>query len=313
MGKKKRILFAVLILAVLGVLAWEVFRVREPVYEGKTLSEWLSGYDYASGDTVEDYEKHGRESDEAVRHIGTNALPFLEKMYTAKDSKLKKKLIALAGKQSLIKFKFTTASDLKSQASSGIYVLGQKAKPLIPMVIRSLGDPEPHATFRAAQILAKIGFEGLAPLTNALTSTNITIRACAIYALGNYREPENDGLEVSPLSKEELTSAQSIIIPILLQLLNDSDRMIRDDAAGSLEMIHQRPEIVIPQLIRYSSTSNDLQLGFPYWLEKFGTSARTAIPAILKMLEDPNERTRSVATEVLKKIDPAAAAKAGVK
>jgi len=71
-GKKKRILFAVLVLAVLGFLAWEVFRGREPVYQGKTLSEWLRSYDYqgidASGARVSESDVK-RRRDRAIGHL----------------------------------------------------------------------------------------------------------------------------------------------------------------------------------------------------------------------------------------------------
>ena len=56
---------------------------REPVYEGKSLHLWL-----------EDLEKK-REYDraeQAIRHIGTDALPFLVQMTGAKDSDFEKQL-----------------------------------------------------------------------------------------------------------------------------------------------------------------------------------------------------------------------------
>jgi hypothetical protein len=44
MGNKRCILVAVLLVVVFGVLAWEVLRPHEPVYQGKSLSIWLAEY-----------------------------------------------------------------------------------------------------------------------------------------------------------------------------------------------------------------------------------------------------------------------------
>src|SRR2546425_11158597 len=45
---------------------------REPSYAGKRLSEWVDGYAAA-------WPNAQSESDEAIRHIGTNAVPYLLK------------------------------------------------------------------------------------------------------------------------------------------------------------------------------------------------------------------------------------------
>jgi hypothetical protein len=48
-------------------------------------------------------------------------------------------------------------------------------------------------------------------------------------------------------------------------------------------------------------------------LGAFGSQAKSAVPAILKELQSTNLAARKNATNALKQIDPAAAAKAGVK
>mgnify|MGYP001599799890 CR=1 FL=1 len=73
---------AILLLAVLGGLAWLVLRVREPVYAGKPLSEWLRQRD--------------EESTNAIRQIGADALPALLELAQARDSALKKRLLEIA-------------------------------------------------------------------------------------------------------------------------------------------------------------------------------------------------------------------------
>src|SRR5216117_1885461 len=84
--------WSVLILIALGLLtAWWAFPTREPVYQGKSLSAWLDQHTrngeilYANPPPGYDIERVKRaraqaEAEIAIKHIGTNALPFLAKM-----------------------------------------------------------------------------------------------------------------------------------------------------------------------------------------------------------------------------------------
>src|SRR6267142_5456541 len=56
------------IVAIFALITWLSFFSRERAYQGKRLSAWLQGYSATSTDP---------ETDEAIRKIGTNALPFL--------------------------------------------------------------------------------------------------------------------------------------------------------------------------------------------------------------------------------------------
>jgi HEAT repeat protein len=48
-------------------------------------------------------------------------------------------------------------------------------------------------------------------------------------------------------------------------------------------------------------------------LGEYGGDANAAVPQLLEALKDPNYSIRNSATNALKKIDPEAAAKAGIK
>src|SRR4051794_13678603 len=80
------------IVALLIVLAWRSFPLREPVYQGKTLTVWLKQYgtNHWSA-TNHDLEQ---EAQTAIRTIGTNAHPFLFAMMTARESPLRIKLVS---------------------------------------------------------------------------------------------------------------------------------------------------------------------------------------------------------------------------
>ncbi len=100
MGKKRRIVFAILGLAILGGLAWMVLSPRvepEPVYQGKPLSAWLELFDYNR--TVQQFEA----TQTAIRNMGTNAIPTMLQLLRTPDLAWKNRLFALAQKQHFIK------------------------------------------------------------------------------------------------------------------------------------------------------------------------------------------------------------------
>src|SRR5713101_6630729 len=139
MRKRLTIVLAVLLLVVVGTIGWLSLRPDEPMYNGKRLSVWLKGYDgsyrsfsgsnYNSGFSNSGFSyvenATGRaEADEAVRHIGTNAIPMLLQKLRAKDSPFKVKLHALAQKLPLIKVYHTPAWFQQKQGCRGFLVLG---------------------------------------------------------------------------------------------------------------------------------------------------------------------------------------------
>jgi len=95
--KRFRILFVTLLTCLVGFLAWQFLRPHEPTYNGKFLSVWLEQFSanhFRHRGSVAD-----KQAEEAIRQIGTNALPIFLKLITAKDSPLKQKLMAQLPKQ----------------------------------------------------------------------------------------------------------------------------------------------------------------------------------------------------------------------
>lgn len=103
MPKRVQIALAVLLVAIVGVMMWEVLREREPVYQGKSLSQWLEEYNQNFLFLNSPIRAQAKS---AVGQIGTNALPILLEWTAKKDSILKKELMALAKRQSLVKIHF---------------------------------------------------------------------------------------------------------------------------------------------------------------------------------------------------------------
>jgi hypothetical protein len=71
MGKRVQIVSSLLLVVTLAGASWAIFHKSQPAYGGKTLSYWLQQYN-----EVQDMQKFGP-ADEAIRSLGTNAIPRL--------------------------------------------------------------------------------------------------------------------------------------------------------------------------------------------------------------------------------------------
>jgi HEAT repeat protein len=87
---------------------------------------------------------------------------------------------------------------------------------------------------------------------------------------------------------------------------------MHESAIKALGKIHSDPDVVIPLLIPYL-TNDDLNDEAASALGDYGRLAEEAFPRIVPLLKAKDDDARAAARVALKKIDPEAAAKAGVK
>ena len=306
-SRPKRILVVVLPLVMLSLLMWVFFHKREPSYQGKTLSQWLKGYDETPfGNT---------EINQAVCHMGNDAIPHLEKMIAAKDSKLKEKLMVFAAKVFPGKMLITPDFIIRKRAYAGAGALGREALPMVPLLIRSVETEEGVGRDYAALALGRIGPVATESVINHLAkSTNWQIRRAAAFALSGF--PEIINTQPLAYSEQERSSAERLSIPVLLKLQSDTNQDVRASAISAFLSIHEEPEIVVPALVNRLNDPLEIprnRTKAAGALSTFGTQARQAIPSLLTCLTNSDLRLRIQATNALKKIDPEAAAKAGIK
>jgi hypothetical protein len=190
-GEKGRVFVAALLVATLAGLAWLVLRPgqNEPAYQGKSLNYWLR-CDYSLGST----EKQMAES--AIRHIGSNAVPTLLRMFQARDSALKLKLTACTRRHGF-GFRIATADERRAQAIQAFGVLRDEAAGAVPALMQIYQqDSSLSYQFAVIQALGKIGPAAKPAIPwliqRATSVTNSSpVRQMAIMALGEIRcEPE---------------------------------------------------------------------------------------------------------------------------
>jgi hypothetical protein len=279
MTARKKILASLVVIAVLGGVAWQIFqsRIPDPIYQGKHLSYWLAHPPapvMGPGDSIDNEEV----DETAVRHIGTNAIPLLVTYMSAHDSRIKTETIKLMRSQHFVKFgKLFTDEDRHSQAAAGFEVLGsmdlgQSAVPEL-MRIYKLNLSLRSQTY-VVQALGSIGpgaKDSLPLLIEATTNSDVWLRQCSLRALGR------------------MSCEPDVIVPVLARALNDPVPYIRLVAVQSLSNLGPQAKEAIPRLFEL----------------------RKAMPPALDV-PDGQFLSREMIDDALLKVDPAAAAKAGI-
>lgn len=320
MRKRVQIALAVLLVAILGMIMWQVVRLREPVYQGKPLSLWLQSYN-ADGDSPE--------VDDAVATIGTNAIPALLGMLQAKDSRLRLALAALG-------LRYTPAETRHMRAEKGFGALGTAASNAVPALIEIYEqNASPTARRAAGNALVEIGPAAklaIPALIKSATSTNSEVRAFGLSTLGRMalesklvvpvlikglHDPDREvrfnaafGLEALAFMGGDAKPA----IPALVETLKDRHVSARAAAATALGHIHSEPDVVVPVLVEMLRDSDAQLHAFAATaLGEFGNNGKPAVAPLIELLSEGNQDARKAATNALKQIDPEAAAQAGVK
>ena len=276
MLKRVQIALAVALVTLAGVIAWQGLRLRErePLYQGKRLSVWLeiaykAKWSRTHWPDNERPEQALMQAMQAIRHIGTNALPVLIDMLHAQDSRLKEVMMTWAQKQKLVHFHFKSADQRRWEAVWGYEALGPLARAQVP----SLSDTLTH-------------------------DPSAEVRRAAACALGY----------IGPKAR--------LAAPALFRATKDMDAGVRTCAVEALGRILPDPQRTIPVLVAgLDDLCLNVEEAAAIGLGEYGPEARAAVPALVAMLATNNaaELDYAVLRTALKKIDPAAAAKAGVK
>ena len=230
----RRIIFAALVVILLASLVgfWVCRDLRDPVYRGKPLTTWLRTY--GSSSSSGRHSKEWTETDAAVRHLGTNAIPVLLRMIRAKDSRLKLRLVALAQKQSFINFRFIPAAERNIAASRAFIALGETAKGAVPALVKMYDeDISADSQGAVADALAWIGLAAkpaIPRLLRSATNSNAKVRANSLWALGEIRaEPQS-------------------CVRALICALSDSDDWVRLSAVHALGLFGSDAQAAVPAL-----------------------------------------------------------------
>jgi HEAT repeat protein len=240
MKKRSRIGFALLLLAVVGGVMWLILRPSEPMYKGKPLSVWLEGYEPPFGGPINDARY--AEADQAVRHIGTNAIPTLLHRLSAKDSPLTLRFVALARKQHVFQVNFRPASMLQQEGEDGFRALGAVGKDAVPELIRMF--EQDHAledrtlATQALGIIGPAAEEAVPMFVRSIGDANWGYRWLAVSGLG------------------QIHARPEITVPALIKCLNDQDSRVRRLAPDAIGAFGSDAKLAVPDLLKLLADSD---------------------------------------------------------
>ena len=261
------------LLAIVMALLFIDSGAPDPRYQNKPLSGWLR--DLGGGNRAQ-----RTWAEDAIRNIGTNALPLLLNELRAQD---------LLGWQVwhriLPRKAYTVAADRCIAADRALQVLGPEAEAALPALLQIAADPR-CGDDRPRRALAAIGPRAVAPMISALTNSNERVRSCAALVLRS----------IGPSARDAA--------PALLRSLRDPDARVRAHAAGGLSRIGADPEIAIPALIeRLSDTDSYVRFCAVMSLGEFGEQATSAVPALQSLESDQSPKVRQQALDAVRRIE----------
>ncbi len=243
MSRHYRILIAGLLLLFISLGLFAFLRgPRDPELQGKRLSSWINEFD--------SWNWPIKPGTQVLRDYGSAAEPLLKRMLRSRDSSLKKNLLKLLAKQSVIKVQFRPASVPQNKALEVCNLLGVQAKGTVPEIEALVNDyparlKNPMIANYALNTLAVMGPHGTHGLILALTNQNAPIRSRAAELLGT-----------APFSATEE------IIAALTKCLNNGDTSLRNIASRALLLIKERQGEHLP-----ATATN--------WVETVGSSVQS--------------------------------------
>ena len=303
---KRRVLWVggALLIAGAVLLAVLLPSAREPVYQGRRLSEWI---DLANGLNPQIAQTSALAS---VQAIGPKGLPWLLAELQARDSRLRQSPIGQA-----LGLARLEARRRREQATMGIALLGDAALPAIPELASRLGDSNRSVSARFA--LDAIANGGRFPsgnrwpqLTNVLPLASAKAHAAVLETFLEVVRGSNAWARTESLYALGMYSEDaSRIAPVALSCVHDETPQVRKAAVWVLGRFARDPVPVIPELIRLlDDPVADVRRNAAYALGQYYRQAKTAVPRLLDARRDPDPEVRKVANESLDKIDPETAA-----
>lgn len=215
-----------LVIAIVVVLCTET--ASEPSYDGKPLRFWLGQLDTKSA-------RDGTcEAAIAIRAMGSNALPVLISMLSARDPGWKRWLT----QQRWFPFRLHTAAQTILQGSFGLGCLREQAVPTLEQLLTN--GP---TTSQAAIAFGRMSPIGATSLANGLTNTDWYVRfRCAevLSAVGTWKQ--EDGYEIRVAETAQIT------IPALITCLRDTNVAVAQVAARALANLNEQPETTLSAL-----------------------------------------------------------------
>ena len=199
---------------------------------------WLEGYD--DGEFERPYAKPWQDAQEAVRHIGTNAIPSLLRMMRAEDSVVRRKLRAGLGRFSFLQSHFVTAERRHFEAMRGFRCLGPCASNAVPALIEIFKHARPGVPAGNSSQTAFAAFGGIGPAA----------RDAVPLLLQWVRDPDPAVRRDAIATLGEIHAQASFVVPVLAQSTTDTNAMVRWATITALSNFGPQAGSAVPVLLQ---------------------------------------------------------------
>ena len=305
---------------------------REPSYQGIALSGWVTRYEAnASHGDDERTAAERKQAADAIRHIGSKALPFLLAWTDAENvsgrsyapahgaATLAFGVLGPIAAPAIPELTRRTKTSQQWQAMQALCLLAPTAEPAMRA---SMCSPEWAAAPWAADSIHIMGPDArpLVPLlVQYLEHTNPKVAKTAAESLGYLKHEPN--LVVPALAKsldhpdsEVRKAALSSLLafgelacgagtPALVKALDDPDEQLARMAVDTLRKLKCKSDLVVPALVKgLDHPGHYVRQSTLFALEAYGDLACPAVPALLKALGDPDELAGRLVLRVLSKL-----------
>lgn len=288
MVRRRRILVVLIAVAGVGLLCWAILSVvlrPEPEYHGRTLTDWSLDLLTASAVTRSNTIHVLQTLEPEV------AVPALSRQAQRRDSWLRRPFMAvshrlpLGWRRAFINYHQPfRARDERLAALKALALFGTNAP--ADVLIQVLRDPDPHLANQAAVGLAGCGPSAVPGLSGALRDPNPRVRSLACSTLSQIGPP------AAPAAAQ------------VAGLLTDADPQLVAQAVHALTTLGPAGVSHLLPALQHPLPAVREKVAFA--LGAMGPSARGAVPALERLLNDEDVGVHEQARASLRAIAPRA-------
>ena len=321
---RNRLILA-LVAACLGLFAatYLFFRSTEPAYHGNSLSFWIKTYNWPDNPTVNDLfprrtkplelsrevlsnpvyreraqidlERRKTEAAEAVRQIGTNAIPALLKGIDVDPASWRVALYSkippsLPGHR-LVRWVLVDRTEQRIQtAITGFQILGAETSAAVPELSQRMKTRNSRSGWLSVLALSSTGPDGLKALAAELDDTNALNRVSVARIFG--QAIRNSGTNTASFRS-------------LAHCVYDHESGVATWSAITVGSLAIYPAISIPELTTgLQDARPQVRARCADALGQFGAAAQIASRSLRNLSNDPDPFVRAAATGALAKVAP---------
>jgi HEAT repeat protein len=205
-----------------------------------------------------------------------------------------------AAKPELIASLKAEDTSLRLGAAKALGGMGPKAADAVPALIENLGHADGELRTEIAESLASIGKDAVAPLTAALGGSDAKVRAGSARALGVLGHEassagpqllEKAGADEDPAVRAAALAvlprvglAQEKVVPVLIAAVKQDQPDINRAAIDGLLLVRPAGKVAVPALLPLLKEPPFAERAATI-LGRYGSEARSAVPAILSQVE----------------------------